>query len=173
MTKWYTIMLDKHGGVCMDLPEYDNYDDMYKRLVAKWIAKGKQPADAEDIAQEAVLKSLEASREEKARAYLDRAAESIVIDQHRKMKGVELVEMEEWMEPLSEPLEEQLDRESENREMYALIRSELTPKNRAIMLMLVKGDTAEEIGWNMGMTAKAVERRIAESKTKLRQGGRA
>lgn len=150
-------------------PEYDDYGAMYKRLVAKWMAKGKQLADAEDIAQEAVMKSLEASQEDKARAYLDRAAESIVIDQARRMKGVELVEMEEWMEPLSEPLDEQVERESDNREMYGLIESCLTPENRDIMLMLVKGDRAEEIGWNIGLSTSAVEARIHQSKIKLRK----
>ena len=151
------------------LPEYDEYGAMYKRLVAKWVAKGKQLADAEDIAQEAIMKALEASREDKARAYLDRAAESIVIDQYRKMKGVELVEMEEWMEPLSELLEEQEERESTTAELYKTLEEVLSPANHNIMIMVTKGDTAEEIGWSLGLSTKAVERRIAESKAKLRK----
>ena len=65
MTKWYTIVLDKHKGVCMDYGEIgdiivDDYEAQFNRLVAKWIAKGKQPSDAEDLAQEAIMKSLEA-----------------------------------------------------------------------------------------------------------------
>ena len=152
----------------MDLPEYDDHEAMYTRLVAKWIARGKQPADAEDLAQEAILKSLEASREDKARAYLDRAAESIVIDQARKMKGVELVEMEEWMEPLSEPLEDALIRSEEMDEMYRRINTRLTPENSQIMLLVAQGDTMEEISASTGLSVSAVEARVYKSKEKLR-----
>ena len=146
----------------------DDYEAQFNRLVAKWIAKGKQPSDAEDLAQEAIMKSLEASAEDKARSYLDSAATSIEIDRYRKMKGVELVEMEEWHEPLTESLEAGIERSEALDEMYRRINTRLTPENSQIMLLVAQGDTMEEIGEQVGLSVSAVEARVHKSKEKLR-----
>ena len=148
--------------------EMNDYNVQFDRLVRKWMSKGYQKQDAEDIAQDAIIKALEASDEEKARSYLDRAAEHVVIDRWRKSKGMTEVELEEHMEPESEEMEESAEHKEEVREMYRRINTRLTPENAAIMMAIAQGDTAEEIGWNMKMPVGTVRKRVYDGKEKLR-----
>lgn len=151
----------------------DDYEGQFKRLVAKYVAKGHQVADAEDIAQEAVMKSLEASAEDKARSYLDQAANSVVVDKWRRMDGVEEVELEEWLEPYSETLEDQLVDEEEQDEvkgqLYELINTVLSPMNRDIMQLYTEERGIGEIAEAMGLSEGAVKNRIHESTEKMKK----
>ena len=145
----------------------------YEELLRTWTRRlGNRPA-AEDLSHDTLLKCLEAddAAVREPRAYLHQTARNLVIDQHRREGGVELLPLDiiaahpsRLGDPVSQARSGQLTQDLER----AL--AELPEKCRQVFLwQRLEGLTQAEIAERMGLSKNMVEKHMIRALRHLRQ----
>lgn len=133
------------------------------------------PAQAEDIAQEAITRaiaSLAAGRETPISdpgAFVYGIARHLIADMHRReARRVALEGVPEPIEPKPDALERAIAADERERVRHAM--SGLAEPDRQILrLFFVQGLTAEEVGVRFGETAITIRKRKSRALARLRQ----
>jgi RNA polymerase sigma-70 factor, ECF subfamily len=126
--------------------------------------------EAEDVAQEAFLKVLEASGRYRARAtfraYLYRIVTHLCIDRARKKQRTNIDDIPEATDPLLSPAESLI--EKERRAQVRIALDALPPNQKAAMILRHYEDLSyAEIAQILGVTPKAVEGLISRAGVSL------
>ncbi len=128
---------------------------------------------AEDISQEAFIRLWKACAKvqpDKAKAYLYRVANNLLLDQikHEKVKLTYQQHADKKISDTHTPA--YLLEEAEFREQLAKAIADLPEKSRTVFLMnRIDGLTYQEIADRLGISKKAVEKRMSKALVGLRQ----
>jgi RNA polymerase sigma-70 factor (ECF subfamily) len=131
--------------------------------------------DAAELVQETylrVMRQVQTSRfEAAARAYLFQTATNLARDHHRRMRfraHDRLDELPEGDLPIGSPAAEQTVAADQVLSLLRTAIVELPPSARAVFLRArVRNESYAEIGRELGMSVRTVERRMAEAMTIL------
>ena len=129
--------------------------------------------EAEDVAQEAFLKILEAAPRYRPtatfRTYLYRILTRLCIDRARKKHPTSIADIPDTPDPSSGPAESLIEKEQRAQIRTAL--DTLPPNQRAAMILKhYEGLTYAEIAQILDLTPKAVERLISRARASLQAG---
>lgn len=143
-----------------------SYDRVYRTLVGVL----REPAAAEDCAQEAFLRAFRAWKDWKqdapAEAWLHRIAINVAISHRRKEK---LREVGEVVRRLGRPEERDPTELMTSPELLRELAALPPKQSAALVLRHVHGYTNREIGAALGVPERTVASRLAAAKTALRQ----
>jgi RNA polymerase sigma-70 factor, ECF subfamily len=126
--------------------------------------------EAEDVAQEAFLRVLEASGRYRAktsfRTYLYRIVTHLCIDRSRKRRPIMVADLPDISDPSLDPVQDLIGREQRMAIQGAL--DSLPPNQKAALILKhYQGLSYAEIATVLGITTKAVEGLIGRAKTTL------
>jgi RNA polymerase sigma-70 factor (ECF subfamily) len=129
--------------------------------------------EAEDVAQEAFLKVLEAAPRYRPtatfRTYIYRIVTRLCIDRARKKHPTNMEDIPDMPDPSSGPAERFMEKERRAQIRAAL--DTLPPNQRAVMILKhYEGLTYAEIAQILDLTPKAVERLLSRARASLQAG---
>lgn len=140
----------------------DRHLDMVYRLTLNWF---RQPADAEDAAQEAMLRLWRAGEtftsDDHLRHWLVRVTLNVCKDISRSPWRQRTVPLESVSPPeFAEP---------ENRELYRAVMDLPAKYRLPLYLYYFEGYTAGEVGQLLGVKESTVQTRLARAREKLKR----
>jgi len=154
-----------------DLDAFDELVLRYQSIAWKMAHRFLGDAmEAEDVAQESFLKTLEAARRYRPtatfRTYFYRTLTHLCIDRTRKKQLTSIDDIPEAMDPSLNPDESLIEKERRARVRLAL--DALPPKQKAAMVLRhYEGLSYTEIAQILGVTPKAVEGLITRARASL------
>ena len=146
------------------------YQHKLVKLVMRYV---RNPAEAEDIAQEAFIKALQHEEqlkdEQKAAHWLSRIATNTAIDFLRRTGRATFCEIDNAPESHSETPEQLLLRSEQRNYLEDGLRL-LSPRERAALLLRdVEGLPAEEVALRLNCSKATVRSHIANARIKFRR----
>jgi RNA polymerase sigma-70 factor (ECF subfamily) len=137
------------------------------------VARGvlRNTADAEDVAQEALLRAYRQfgrlRERTRFRAWLVRITFRLALDRARSAKRREQRETL-WAQPMPRPMTEDLAASSEFQEHLAHALDELSPKLRLVLLLAaMDGNTLDEVSALLGLPIGTVKSRLFVARKQL------
>ncbi|MGG4773347.1 sigma-70 family RNA polymerase sigma factor [Alcaligenaceae bacterium 429] len=146
----------------------------YGELVAVWTRWSGNRQDAEDAAQDAVVRVLEndPSTLVNARAYLHRSVHNRLVDGYRRSGVLDVVPLHE-LDEAEHPLLTDPDAQARTAELLASLKvalAQLPLKCRQVFLLhRLEGYTQEEIAAKLGISVSMVEKYMIRASRHLRK----